>query len=146
MTLRRTTAVVALSGALTFAGCGAGSPRFTSTDRAAGFYKTPYGIHQMEGIASYYAEEFQGRKTADGETYDMNGLSAAHRTLPFGTVVRVTNKENGKSVAVRINDRGPFKGDRVIDLSLGAAKELGMMGTGTAAVVLEVVKVGEIAN
>jgi rare lipoprotein A len=100
----------------------------------------------MEGIASYYAEEFQGRKTANGETYDMNGLSAAHRTLPYGTVVRVTNKENGKSVTVRINDRGPFKGDRVIDLSLGAAKELGMIGTGTAAVVLEVVKVGEIVN
>ncbi|HXX64484.1 MAG TPA: septal ring lytic transglycosylase RlpA family protein, partial [Bacteroidota bacterium] len=92
--------------------------------------------------ASYYADEFQGRKTASGEVYDMNDLTAAHRTLPFGTKVRVTNKETGKSVVVRINDRGPFKEDRVIDLSLGAARQLGLIANGTASVILQVLELG----
>jgi rare lipoprotein A len=93
----------------------------------------------MTGIASYYAEEFDGRPTANGEKYDMHALTAAHRTLPFNTVVRVMNVENGYSVVVRINDRGPFKDDRVIDLSLEAAQRIRLIAKGTGAVALEIV-------
>jgi rare lipoprotein A len=93
----------------------------------------------LSGIASYYADEFNGRTTANGETFNMNDLTAAHRTLPFNTLVRVKNLQNSNEVTVRINDRGPFVGDRVIDLSLGAAKKLGMIGTGTAPVTLEII-------
>jgi len=81
------------------------------------------------GIASWYGGKFHGRKTASGETYNQNALTAAHRTLPFGTRVRVTGA-NGKSVVVRINDRGPFVGGRVIDLSRAAANSLGINGLG----------------
>jgi rare lipoprotein A len=83
----------------------------------------------LVGIASFYGEEFHGRKTASGEKYDMHKLTAAHRTLPFGTKVKVTNIANGRSVVVRINDRGPFKKDRIIDLSFEAARRLGIGGT-----------------
>jgi rare lipoprotein A len=95
----------------------------------------------QEGKAVYYGSVFQGRATASGEPYDENKLTAAHRTLPFGTIVRVTNLANQRSVVVKINDRGPFgKKDRIIDLSLAAAKALGMVKAGVAAVVLEVEK------
>jgi rare lipoprotein A len=93
----------------------------------------------MSGIASFYAEEFNGRPTASGETYDMHALTAAHRTLPFNTAVRVTQTENNKSVIVRINDRGPFKDDRVIDLSLEAARRIGLTAKGTGPVKLEII-------
>jgi len=99
-----------------------------------------------EGVASYYGEEFQGRQTSNGETYDMNQLTAAHRTLPFNTLVKVINVQNGKSVVVRINDRGPFKDDRIIDLSFEAAKTIGMIGTGTTNVRLEVLELGDETN
>jgi rare lipoprotein A len=95
-----------------------------------------------QGIASYYAAEFNGRKTANGETYDMYQMTAAHRTLPFNTKVLVTDLSTNKSVTVRINDRGPFAKDRVIDLSLAAAKELGIIGPGTAFVRIDVVELG----
>lgn len=88
----------------------------------------------IEGTASYYAQKFHGRKTASGEIYDMNKLTAAHRDLPFGTWIDVKNLENGKSVRVRVNDRGPFMADRILDLSLQAAKELDMIRKGTASV------------
>ena len=88
------------------------------------------------GMASYYADKYQGRPTASGERFNMNDLTAAHKTLPFGTRVRVTNLENGKSVVVRINDRGPFVKGRVIDLSLAAAKKLDMVKAGVAPVKL----------
>ena len=94
------------------------------------------------GIASYYAHGHQGRRTASGEGFDMDAMTAAHRTLPFGTRVRVTNLGNGRRAVVRINDRGPFKGKRIIDLSYAAARELGMVGAGTARVRLEVVGPG----
>ncbi len=94
----------------------------------------------MEGIASYYADEFHGRKTSNGEVYDMHALTAAHRTLPFNTIVRVVNSDNDKSVIVRVNDRGPFKDDRVIDVSLEAAKQLGLIAHGTAPVKLEILE------
>jgi rare lipoprotein A len=88
------------------------------------------------GVASYYAHKYHGRTTASGERFDMHAMTAAHRTLPFGTRVRVTNRDNGKSVVVRINDRGPFVKGRVIDLSLAAAKKLGMVDAGLAQVEL----------
>jgi rare lipoprotein A len=91
------------------------------------------------GIASYYADAYHGRTTASGETFDMYELTAAHRTLPFGTRVRVTNLDNGRSVTVRINDRGPFIDGRVIDLSLAAAQRLDMVEAGIVPVKLEVV-------
>ena len=95
-----------------------------------------------EGVASYYAHEFNGRKTANGETYDMNKMTAAHQTLPFNSMVRVTNQSNGKTVMVRINDRGPFKDNRIIDLSLAGAKAIDLIGPGTASVRLEVIELG----
>jgi rare lipoprotein A len=91
------------------------------------------------GMASWYGEDFHGWMTANGEIYDMEALTAAHRTLPLGTEVRVTNAENGKQVQVRINDRGPYLYGRVIDLSLAAARELDMVESGVAAVQIEVV-------
>ena len=84
------------------------------------------------GKASYYADKFQGRKTASGETFRQGRLTAAHRTLPFGTKVKVINIANGRSVKVRINDRGPFAEGRIIDLSKKAAKRIGMVNTGVA--------------
>lgn len=95
------------------------------------------------GTASWYGPDFHGLLTANGETYNMNALTAAHRTLPFNTVVRVKNIDNGKSVVVRINDRGPYVGDRVIDLSRKAAEEINMIGSGTAPVRLYLVQEGD---
>lgn len=95
-------------------------------------------VKVLAGPASWYGGKFHGRLTANGERFDKFGLTAAHRTLPFGTQVRVTNERNGRSVVVRINDRGPFHGNRVIDLSRGAAEAVGMLGTGTAPVKIEV--------
>ncbi len=90
------------------------------------------------GVASYYGPGFHGRRTANGERFDMHAMTAAHRTLPFGTLVKVTNLSNGKSAIVRVNDRGPYVGKRVIDLSVAAAKQIGSTGSGTARVSLEV--------
>lgn len=95
---------------------------------------------RQQGIASWYGKQFHGRKTSNGEVYNMYGLSAAHKTLPLGTWVRVRNLENGKSAELRVNDRGPFVRGRVIDLSYGAAKKLGVVGPGTAKV--EVIALG----
>ena len=92
-----------------------------------------------EGTASWYGPTFDGHRTSNGETYDMHQFTAAHRTLPFNAVVRVTNLTNGKQTEVRINDRGPFVGNRVIDLSLSAAQAIQMVGPGTASVRLEVI-------
>jgi rare lipoprotein A len=96
----------------------------------------------LEGIASYYAHDFHGKQTSNGEIFDMNALTAAHRTFPFGTKVRVTNLENNKVVMVRVNDRGPFVEGRMMDLSMGAAKEIDLIRTGTARVRLEVLEWG----
>ena len=92
------------------------------------------------GVASYYAEAFQGKKTSNGEKYDMHDLTCAHRWLPYNTQVRVTNLTNGRSVVVRVTDRGPWKHTRLIDISKGAAKELDMIRSGTARVAIEVVE------
>lgn len=96
-------------------------------------------VFTQTGEASYYADKFHGRKTASGETFDMNAMTAAHKTLPFGTKVNVTNTANNKTVQVRINDRGPFVKGRIIDVSLAAAKALDMIRSGVADVIVEVV-------
>jgi rare lipoprotein A len=118
-------------------------PGETPADAAAAAPGAPeeggYGHLFQEGVASYYAHEFNGRKTANGETFDMNDLTAAHQTLAFNTKVRVENQLNGKAVIVRINDRGPFKKDRIIDLSLSAARRIELIGPGSAPVKLYIV-------
>jgi len=96
--------------------------------------------YKEKGMASWYGKPYHGRTTASGERYDMHQMTAAHRTLPFGTVVRVTNLENGRKVEVRITDRGPFKKGRIIDLSYAAAKKLDMIGPGVVKVKIVVVK------
>ena len=90
-----------------------------------------------EGVASFYGAELAGNRTASGERFNPNAMTAAHRTLPLGTKVRVTNKANGKSIVVRINDRGPFSKGRIIDLSRGAAEKISMVRSGTARVTIE---------
>ena len=93
-----------------------------------------------EGIASWYGKEFHGRPTANGEPYDMHAVTAAHKTLPLETHVKVTHKKNGRSIIVRVNDRGPFVSGRIIDLSCRAAEQLDMIGPGTARVKVEAVQ------
>ncbi len=95
--------------------------------------------HVRFGMASWYGDEFHGCSTASGEEYDMNELTAAHRTLPFGTLVHVSNMRNNKSAVVRINDRGPCDLERIIDLSHAAAEKIGMLGEGVAMVRLELI-------
>ena len=89
-------------------------------------------------MASFYGKKFHGRKTASGERFNMYAMTAAHKRLAFGTLVRVTHLKNGRSVAVRINDRGPFARGRIIDLSYGAARKLGMVAQGVARVRIRV--------
>lgn len=91
-------------------------------------------VLKLEALASFYAEDFHGRPTASGELFDMNALTAAHKTLPFGTILEVTNLSNGKRVTVRVNDRGPFVPNREIDLSRSAAEKLDMITAGVARV------------
>lgn len=120
---------------LTIISCGGGNRNIYPPESVIQKYR-------LTGYASWYGPKFQGRRTANGEIYDMNKMTAAHNTLPFGTIVRVTNIRNGKSVVVRINDRGPFKKNRVIDLSYKAAKKLGMIRMGTAPVKITILKLG----
>ena len=98
--------------------------------------KTHVGFSQ-EGIASWYGKDFHGKKTSNGEIYDMHAMTAAHKTLPLGVFVKVRNKENGEETIVRVNDRGPFVKNRIIDLSYSAAKKLGVDMKGTAPVRIE---------
>jgi rare lipoprotein A len=125
-TWRRTGPVWGLVGALVVAACATVSPTLRD---------------QEIGVASWYGEPFHGQLTANGERYDMHAYTAAHRLYPFGTRLRVTNLENGRSVIVRVNDRGPFVRGRIIDLSLAAATDLGMVPDGTARVRLDRVSV-----
>jgi len=96
----------------------------------------------LYGESSYYAEKFHGRKTANGETFDMYKKTAAHKSLPFNTILEVTNIENNQSVIVRVNDRGPFVGGRILDLSYSAAKEIGMLAKGVVKVRIKILKLG----
>lgn len=124
-TLSHAPLALALLAALVAAGCASSRPRA--------------GTVIERGIASWYGPGFHGRDTASGERYDMKELTAAHPSLPFGTVVEVRNVANGAGVRVRINDRGPFAKNRIIDLSQSAARAIGMLGPGTALVELVLV-------
>src|SRR5258708_4905901 len=119
---------------LLFTGC-ASAPRSMNPAPAAA---PSSSLSAMIGVASYYGKEYQGKKTASGEIYDMNKMTAAHRTLPFGANVRVTDLSSDRSVVVRVNDRGPFARGRIIDLSLAAARKLDMLCAGKATVKLEI--------
>ncbi|CAN0531441.1 unnamed protein product, partial [Laminaria digitata] len=129
-----------------------GSTGASSVPTTGGYYKvgTPYQIlgtwyypaedpkYVETGVASWYGQKFHGRKTANGETYNMNDLTAAHRTLPMPSMVRVINLKNGRSLRLRINDRGPFARGRIIDVSRRAAQLLGFQREGTAKVRVEI--------
>jgi rare lipoprotein A len=121
---------LALAGLAASAGCMSGGPRYTEVGAAPG--------QQETGLASYYGHQFHGRTTANGETYDETKLTAAHRTLPFGTRVRVTNLANGRKVTLRINDRGPFVDVRIIDVSWRAANDLDFVARGVVGVRVEI--------
>ena len=99
-------------------------------------------VYKNNVTASYYAEDFHGKRTSNGERFNMNDYTCAHKSLPFNTILKVTNLANGKTCEVRVNDRGPFVASREIDLSKAAAIKLGMIGTGTTKVKLEIVKKG----
>ena len=123
--------------ALLLAGCASGqAPPGEHWGGATAGGATSGGDVIERGLASWYGERHHGRRTASGETFDMRALTAAHRTLPFGTRVRVLNPATGDSVIVRINDRGPFKQGRVIDLSRAAAERIGLIRAGVAPVVV----------
>jgi rare lipoprotein A len=96
----------------------------------------------LKGECSYYADKFHGRKTANGEIFDMHKMTAAHKQLPFNTIIEVENLENNKKVTVRINDRGPFKPGRIIDLSYAAAKKIDLIKSGTAQIKAKIIKLG----
>lgn len=136
---RRTTLTFALTAIL----CGCAAPRQApqpAPPAPAPVVSTPANdapIFTQQGRASWYGNFHQGQKTASGELYDMNQLTAAHRSLPFGSIVRVTDIKSGKSVKVRINDRGPRIKNRVLDLSAQAARELGITDHGVAQVKIE---------
>ncbi len=106
-------------------------------------YEPPKPDDTVRGLASWYGKEFHGKPTANGEIYDMHGLSAAHRELPLGTVVDVTHLDNGRKIRVPINDRGPFIKGRIIDLSYGAAQKLNMVNEGVARVEVRIVALGD---
>jgi rare lipoprotein A len=142
--VRRNRAVLAAAFlpivAMLFTGC-ASTPRSASTIGAPKARSTH--ARTAVGIASYYGKEYHGRTTASGEIFDMTKLTAAHRSLPFGINVRVTNLSNDQSVVVRVNDRGPFVAGRIIDLSLAAAQRLGMIAAGLAKVKVEPIDSGK---
>jgi rare lipoprotein A len=106
------------------------------------FLTTPVAAHETvrTGLASYYSDKFHGRKTASGEIFNMYKLTAAHRTLPFGTKLKVTCINTGKSTVVTVTDRGPFHGNRALDLSYGAARAIGIIDQGVAKVKIDILK------
>ena len=133
-----------VNGAVTWGICAAACVALAGlscsfTRRYTADYDRP-GAYREVGKASYYGREFHGKATASGEKFNMHALTAAHKTLPFGTVVRVTHRGNKKSVVVRINDRGPFVAGRVIDLSYAAAKRIDLLAAGVADVEIVVIE------
>ena len=110
---------------------------------SCGYQPVLNAMATQNGLASYYSDDFQGRKTSNGEIFDNAKLTGAHRTFPFGTVVKVTNLENEQAVEVRINDRGPVKPERVIDLTRAAARKIGIERSGLGRVRIEVVQWGK---
>ena len=122
------------------AGCA--STQLTEQHVAFDAFPQPPVLRSDDGIASFYSNRFHGRKTACGERYDKTEFTAAHRTFPFGTYLRVTSHETGSSVIVRVNDRGPTKRSRLIDLSRAAADQLGMLRSGIVRVTVDVLEWG----
>ena len=132
-------------------GCTA-SPRYTSGSTSKK-NKTTKKFNQQSkdkkkkiiytGVSSYYGSKFHGKLTANGEVYDMYGVTAAHKTLPFNTVARVTNRDNSKSLILRIKDRGPYVDGRILDCSYGAAKKLEFINQGTANVEIRIIEWGD---
>ncbi len=107
----------------------------------AGMFMTcPVVAQKYDGLASYYGPDFHGRRTANGSVYNMHEYTCAHKTLPFGTKIKVTNLNNNKSVVVKVTDRGPYRRGRVIDLSIAAAKDIDMLHKGVAPISFEIVK------
>lgn len=127
--------------AILFSACGVTN----RTNNGIDYASTDNARAIENGISSWYGPNFHGKLTANGEVYDMNGVTAAHRTLPFGTILLVENLDNGKTVQVRINDRGPYAKDRIIDLSKAAAERIEMIGPGTARVRLYLLE-GDLEN
>ncbi|MGB9429861.1 MAG: septal ring lytic transglycosylase RlpA family protein [Gammaproteobacteria bacterium] len=117
-------------------------PSYTVAGQTYGVLPDCAGYHER-GIASWYGSKFHGGRTSDGETYDMYAMTAANKVLPLPCYVRVTNLQNGSNVIVKVNDRGPFVANRIIDLSYAAAARIGMLGTGTALVDVTAVTPGE---
>lgn len=152
--MNRATICVVLLSAFYLIGCSS-SARFTNnrgeSGTSAGTVSKPgsfslassKALLTVEGIASYYSYDFDKKKTASGEIFNKDGLTAAHREFPFGTVLLVTNLSNGKDVTVTVNDRGPVDKSRIIDLSEGAARQIGMIQDGTIRVRIEVLKWGQ---
>jgi rare lipoprotein A len=106
--------------------------------------KLPDKIGDIQyGVSSYYAEKFHGKRTANGEIYDMYGISGAHQTLPLNSIVKVTNLENNIELVIKVNDRGPFLKGRIFDCSYGAAVKLGFISKGTAIVKVEIIEIGD---
>ena len=136
--------VVLLLTILIFSGC-TSSPRYSSKSSTSNNKKSKNVNHkkQQVGISSYYGEQFHGNLTANGEVYDMYGVTAAHKTLPLGTVAKITNLENGKSIILRINDRGPYVAGRILDCSYGAALKLDFVTKGTTKVKIDVIEFGD---
>ncbi len=138
-----------MAAAFLLAACSSGPDTLTGAKRQVG---QPYSVngatyvpreepgYEAVGIASWYGRRYHGRRTASGENFDMNSATAAHPTLPFGTMVQVTNLENGRSVVLRINDRGPFVRRRIIDVSRRAAQVLGFVQKGTARVRVQLLR------
>jgi rare lipoprotein A (peptidoglycan hydrolase) len=128
-------------------GCGSQTPivkrdsagQYTINGKTYYPMKTVAAGYSQKGVASWYGPGFHGKKTSSGEVYDMHCMTAAHSVLPLNTMVKVTNLANNKEVVVRVNDRGPFVNDRVIDLSLAAARDLGMVQSGTVPVRVSVI-------
>ena len=150
-----TKGVAGIALAVLLAGCGErghAPPAGQAAAPSRGYYKVgaPYQVegvwyypgsdysYDETGIASWYGSDFHGKFTANGEVYNMNDLTAAHPTLPLPSIVRVTNLDNGRSIVVRVNDRGPYLRGRIIDLSRRAAQLVGMIGTGTAKVRVQI--------
>ena len=134
-------AILVLAALSSTAGC-TSAPRYRAKGdqppKRTAYRKSERGKVYQIGMASYYADDYHGKRTANGEIYDMHAMTAAHNELDFGTLIRVTNLGNGKSVTVRINDRGPLVEGRILDLSYAAARKLDMIGSGSAKVRIEI--------
>ena len=153
MNKKVTITIITLVAFIFITACGS-APRFTSresrfekrippTPENLDSYNNAEPLETVTGVASYYADQFDGKITYGGDVYDMYGLSAAHPSYQMGTVIRVTNLYNDKSVIIRINDKMPFRPDRIIDLSLGCAQELDMVNVGIQEVRVEVLEWGK---